>query len=58
MKTYNFRLCDTCFWKVQCKTHDDLIPDEDVFKCYDGYGGIDYIPYDWNKHEFIKNEFI
>lgn len=54
VKQYDFRLCDTCFWKVQCKTHDDLRPDENVFKCYNGYGGIDYIPYDWNKHELIK----
>ena len=45
MKTYCFRLCDTCFWKIQCKTHDDLDIDEDVFKCCDEYDGIDYIVY-------------
>lgn len=53
---YYFRLCDTCFWKVQCKTYDDLRKDENVFKCYDGYGGIDYVPYDWDKCELIKKE--
>ena len=41
---YTVRLCDDCYWRVQCWTYDHLSPDEDVRKCHDEYGGIEYKP--------------
>jgi len=36
-------LCDTCFWRVQCLTYDNLKPGEEIYKCVDEAGGIEYI---------------
>lgn len=36
-------LCDTCFWRVQCLTYDNLEPGEEIYKCVDESGGIKYI---------------
>ena len=36
-------LCDTCFWRVQCWTYDNLKSGEEIYKCVDESGGIDYV---------------
>lgn len=36
-------LCDTCFWRVQCLTYDNLKPGEEIYRCIDESVCIDYM---------------
>lgn len=40
-------LCDTCYWKVQCGTYIDLKPGEEIKRCIDEYGGLEYVKDIW-----------
>lgn len=40
-------LCDDCYWKVQCLTYDNLKQGDEIRKCADEEGGIEYLKDIW-----------